>query len=80
MLVNRKRGKVSLGTGENESKIAKINMAKSGLPKSARKFLRKEKARIRRGFSNTEEAEAEIKELVIGIMGKYNKKKVETVS
>ena len=55
-------------------------MAKSGLPKSARKFLRKEKARIRREFSNAEKAEMEIKELVIGIMGKYNKKKVETVS
>lgn len=50
-------------------------MAKSGLPSSIRKFLRKEKARIRREFLNAEEAEAKIKELALKMMGQYNKEK-----
>ena len=52
-------------------------MAKSRLPNSIRKFLRKEKARIRREFLNANEAEAKIKELVAKIMEQYNKEKVK---
>lgn len=38
-------------------------MTKSKLPKSVRKFIRREKARIRREFSDTTEIEQKIKEL-----------------
>lgn len=49
-------------------------MAKSRLPKSARIFLRSEKARIRREVFNKEEAEAKIKEVVLQVADWYNKK------
>ena len=38
-------------------------MAKSGLPKSIRKFIRREKARIRRGVLGFKKQEEEIEEL-----------------
>lgn len=49
-------------------------MAKSNLPNSIRKFLRREKARLRREFSNTEEAEKRIKEVVEKMFKGYNKR------
>lgn len=51
-------------------------MTKSGLPKSVRKFVRKEKARLRREFTAGQEAEEKIRELVVKIAGQYNKRKV----
>jgi len=48
-------------------------MSKAGLPNSIRKFLRREKARIRREFSDSQEAELKIKELVAKIFEEYNK-------
>lgn len=50
-------------------------MAKSRLPNSIRKFLRREKASLRREFSNTGEAEKKIKELVGKMFKEYNKEK-----
>ncbi|MBU1131028.1 hypothetical protein KJ840_02750 [Patescibacteria group bacterium] len=38
-------------------------MTKSKLPKSVRKYIRREKAKIRRAFSNPEEVEQKLKEL-----------------
>jgi len=43
------------------------------LPKSIRKFLRKEKARIRRENFNSAEVKTKIQELVAKIMKEYNK-------
>lgn len=51
-------------------------MAKLKLPNSIRKFLRREKARLRREFSNIEEAERKIKEIVEKMFKEYNKNKV----
>lgn len=53
------------------------DMAKSGLPKSIRKFARKEKARLRREFMADQQAEEKIRELVVKIAGQYNKTRVE---
>jgi len=50
-------------------------MAKSGLPMSTRKFLRKEKARLRREFPDARLAEEKIRELVLKIIGEYTKSK-----
>jgi hypothetical protein len=49
-------------------------MTKSGLARSLRKFLRREKARLRREFSDADQAEAKIRELVERIMPGYHKK------
>lgn len=51
-------------------------MIRQNLPKSMRKFLRKEKARIRREIFDAEQAEEKIRELVIKTAGEHNKKKV----
>jgi len=48
-------------------------MAKSNLSHSLRKFIRREKARLRREVLHPEEAEARIKELVSEIFEQYNK-------
>lgn len=48
-------------------------MAKSRLPKSIRKFIRQEKARLRRQILDREEAERKIKELVAVIRQRYTK-------
>lgn len=48
-------------------------MPKSGLPKSVRKFLRKEKARIRRENFDSTEAEKKIQELVVKIFEMHKK-------
>ena len=48
-------------------------MPKSNLPNSIRKFLRREKARLRRELSNSEEAENKIKEIVEKIFRTYLK-------
>ncbi|MBI2055745.1 MAG: hypothetical protein HYT42_02545 [Candidatus Sungbacteria bacterium] len=45
------------------------------LPKSARKFLRRKKAEIRRQFLSLGEAEKKVGELVAAIAGRYNKGK-----
>ena len=39
-------------------------MGKRRLPKSVRKYIRKEKSKIRQKFSDTKEAEEKIKELM----------------
>ena len=52
-------------------------MTKSGLPNSVRKFVRKEKARLRREFRAGQETEEKIRELVVKIAGQYNKIRVE---
>jgi len=44
---------------------------KKKLPKSLRKFLRKEKARIRKTIFNNWEAEEKIKEIVQKIISSY---------
>ncbi|MDP3785302.1 MAG: hypothetical protein Q8R12_04535 [bacterium] len=44
--------------------IPKVNFTKKRLPKSLRKFLRKEKARIRRQFLDSKIQEEKIKELL----------------
>ncbi|MBI2640264.1 MAG: hypothetical protein HYW91_00015 [Candidatus Sungbacteria bacterium] len=49
-------------------------MARSILPKSIRKFLRKGKSRLRREVLDSVEAEARIKELVSKIWEEYSKK------
>jgi len=46
-------------------------MTKSGLPNSIRKFLRREKARIRREFLDPIEADKRILELVTEIFKKH---------
>ncbi|MBI3630902.1 MAG: hypothetical protein HY221_01015 [Candidatus Sungbacteria bacterium] len=46
-------------------------MLRSGLPTSVRKFVRREKARIRREFSYGPEAEEKIHELVAKIRERY---------
>lgn len=48
-------------------------MTKSGLPKSVRIFLRREKARLRREVSDVREAEKKIMELVGETMKRYIK-------
>lgn len=48
-------------------------MRVSKLPKSIRKFLRKEKAQIRREILNSKEAESKIQELVVKIAREYSK-------
>ena len=48
-------------------------MTKSNLPNSIRKFLRKEKARVRREILDSKEAEKKIQELVERIFKEYNK-------
>ena len=50
-------------------------MTKSPFPNSLRKFLRKEKARIRRKFSDTNEAERNVKEMVEKITAEFGKRK-----
>jgi len=49
-------------------------MVKSNLPNSIRKFLRREKARIRRELFGSQEGEKKIKELVEKTFKGYNKK------
>lgn len=51
-------------------------MSKSGLPNSIRKFLRKEKARLRREILDSAEAERKITELVAEIFKKHNAEKL----
>ena len=51
------------------------DMVTSGLPRSIRKFLRSEKARIRRDIFDSREAEKKISELVMQIGAEYNKGK-----
>ena len=41
-----------------------MDMTKSKLSKSIRKYIRGEKAKIRKTFSNPEEAERKVKELI----------------
>jgi hypothetical protein len=48
-------------------------MIKSGLPRSVRKFIRKEKSRIRREFFDTKEAEKKIQEFVAKMFEQYTK-------
>ena len=50
-------------------------MVKSNLPNSIRKFLRREKARIRRELFGSQEGEKKIKELVEKTFKGYNKEK-----
>ena len=50
-------------------------MSRSPLPNSLRKFVRREKARIRREFSDTKEADQKIQELMARIMPAYNANK-----
>lgn len=50
-------------------------MVKSSLPKSLRKFLRREKARIRRELFDSREAENKIHKLAAEIRERYNGKK-----
>ncbi|OGZ98580.1 MAG: hypothetical protein A3C07_03935 [Candidatus Sungbacteria bacterium RIFCSPHIGHO2_02_FULL_47_11] len=52
------------------------SMAKSGLPKSVRRFLRKEKSRLRRDILNLEEAEKKVQELVSKIFERHKKSRV----
>lgn len=52
------------------SKVTKPN-----LPKSLRKFLRKEKARIRREVLDSREAEKKIEELIANTMEKYGEER-----
>lgn len=51
-------------------------MPRSALPASARKFLRREKARIRRGVFDVAEAEQCMDDLVQKTFALYNKGKV----
>ena len=53
-------------------------MTKTRLPKSLRKFLRREKARMRREVLGVGEVEKKIKELVEKTFGKYKKVDVAT--
>jgi hypothetical protein len=48
-------------------------MSRSNLPYSIRKYIRREKARIRREISDSGEAERIIKELVERLFKMYNK-------
>ncbi|KKU06362.1 MAG: hypothetical protein UX07_C0002G0014 [Parcubacteria group bacterium GW2011_GWA2_45_30] len=50
-----------------------VSMAKFGLPNSIRKFLRREKARIRRDSLDSIGAEKKISELVSEIMKRRQK-------
>lgn len=50
-------------------------MSRSALSYSVRKFLRREKARIRREISDTKEAEKKIQELVSHLSVAYNKRR-----
>jgi hypothetical protein len=52
-------------------------MFKKRLSKSLRKFIRQEKARIRRQASGTEEAEEKIRQLVEEYYRQYNKVKIK---
>ena len=52
-------------------------MSKTRLPKSVRKFLRQEKARLRRETYNSQEAEKAIQELVAKIRKRYFKEEYE---
>jgi len=47
-----------------------MDMAKSGLPKSVRKYLRRQKALIRRTATDPQSAEQKIKELMEGFKKK----------
>lgn len=51
-------------------------MTKSGLPESVRKFLRREKARIRRENFDSAGAEKKIQELVVKIFERHKKVRV----
>lgn len=48
-----------------------VGAVPSHLPYSTRKFLRREKARIRRGFSDMHEAEKKIQDLVAATFQHY---------
>ncbi len=50
------------------------------LPKSLRKFIRQEKARIRREFLDSAEAEDKVKRLVEEVYRRYNKPKESSLS
>lgn len=50
------------------------------LPSSARKFLRRKKAEIRRKFLSTEETESKVRDLVREIFKRYTGKSVELTS
>ncbi|QQG44912.1 MAG: hypothetical protein HYW89_02765 [Candidatus Sungiibacteriota bacterium] len=52
-------------------------MSRTELPNSIRKFLRREKARIRRGVFDSEEAEKRISELVAKTFMVYSKKRLK---
>ncbi len=45
-------------------------MTKSKLPRSVRKYIRREKAKIRRMFADPKEAEGKIKELIAKFFNK----------
>lgn len=51
----------------------KYEVVKSRLPKSVRKYIRREKARLRRASLDPALAEARIQELVASILTKYYK-------
>lgn len=53
----------------------KYEVVKSRLPKSVRKYIRREKARLRRASLDPALAEARIQELVASILTKYYKSK-----
>ena len=55
-----------------------VSMTKSGLPKSARIFLRRAKSRFRREILDAQEAERKIKDLVEGMMKRYTKERKST--
>ena len=55
-------------------------MPKKKLPRSIRKFLRRRKAEIRRQFLSPEEAEAEIRELVLNVHQQHNGEEVTKVT
>lgn len=48
-------------------------MQYTSLPASARKFLRREKARIRRAYRDTPEAKKQIDDLVADLRRRYTK-------
>lgn len=50
------------------------SMANRKLPKSLNKFIRREKARIRREILHPNDADRKVKELVEKIYGEYTKK------
>ena len=50
-------------------------MTKSGLPKSVRIFLRREKARLRREISDVQEVEKKITELIEDVMKMHSRNK-----